>query len=243
MKNLLLSLLIALSFISVNAQKYAANLDMTVIKNYKKFEESCVICSIKKGSTYHVDSIYQITTPIPNENNANLSFYMNTPDVMLEVNKDIVKHIKFDTPDIRSFWNAKVITTVLPLLTQKGSQYELRNEMEEEAFDFINKMQDNGLELIDPYLESYIYGLIAKIAPESLVDGRPCNVNLLIVQQPNPISLIYPNGTIVLSTGLISCLHSEDELVAVLANEISHFVLDHSVFNVNKSISRQDWQL
>lgn len=153
---------------------------------------------------------------------------------MLEVNKDIVKHIKFDTPDIRSFWNAKVITTVLPLLTQKGSQYELRNEMEEEAFDFINKMQDNGLELSDPYLESYIYGLIAKIAPESLVDGRPCNVNLLIVQQPNPISLIYPNGTIVLSTGLISCLHSEDELVAVLANEISHFVLDHSVFNVNK---------
>lgn len=242
MKNLLLSLLIALSFISVNAQKYAANLDMTVIKNYKKFEESCVICSIKKGSTYHVDSIYQITTPIPNENNANLSFYMNTPDVMLEVNKDIVKHIKFDTPDIRSFWNAKVITTVLPLLTQKGSQYELRSEMEEEAFDFINKMQDNGLELSDPYLESYIYGLIAKIAPESLVDGRPCNVNLLIVQQPNPISLIYPNGTIVLSTGLISCLHSEDELVAVLANEISHFVLDHSVFNVNKNISRQKRQ-
>ena len=167
---------------------------------------------------------------------------MNTPDAILEVDKDIVKHIKFDTPDIRSFWNAKVITTVLPLLTQKGSQYELRSEMEEEAFDFINKMQDNGLELSDPYLESYIYGLIAKIAPESLVDGRPCNVNLLIVQQPNPISLIYPNGTIVLSTGLISCLHSEDELVAVLANEISHFVLDHSVFNVNKSISRQKRQ-
>lgn len=34
---------------------------------------------------------------------------------MLEVNKDIVKHIKFDTPDIRSFWNAKVITTVLQI--------------------------------------------------------------------------------------------------------------------------------
>lgn len=84
MKNLLLSLLIALSFISVNAQRYAANLDMTVIKNYKKFEESCVICSIKKGSTYHVDSIYQITTPIPNENNANLSLatiYDNTPNI------------------------------------------------------------------------------------------------------------------------------------------------------------------
>lgn len=47
MKNLLLSLLIALSFISVNAQRYAANLDMTVIKNYKKIEESCVIGSVE----------------------------------------------------------------------------------------------------------------------------------------------------------------------------------------------------
>ena len=112
MKNLLLSLLIALSFISVNAQRYAANLDMTVIKNYKKVEKSYEKYSIKKGSTYHVDSIYQITTPILNENNAKLSFYMNTPDVILEVDKDIVKHIKFDTPDIRSFWNAKVITRV-----------------------------------------------------------------------------------------------------------------------------------
>ena len=90
MKNLLLSLLIALSFISVNAQRYAANLDMTVIKNYKKIEKSYEIYSIKKGSTYHVDSIYQITTPIPNENNANLSFYMNTPYAILEVDKDIV---------------------------------------------------------------------------------------------------------------------------------------------------------
>lgn len=99
----------------------------------------------KKGSTYHVDSIYQITTPIPNENNANLSFYINTPDVMLEVNKDIVKHIKFDTPDIRSFWNAKVITTVLPLLTQKGSQYELRSEMEEEVLILSTKCRTTGL--------------------------------------------------------------------------------------------------
>lgn len=49
MKNLLLSLLIALSFISVNAQRYAANLDMTVIKNYKKFEKSYEIYSIKKA--------------------------------------------------------------------------------------------------------------------------------------------------------------------------------------------------
>ena len=59
---MLLSFLIALSFISVNAQRYAANLDMTVIKNYKKIEKSYEIYSLKKGSTYHVDSIYQITT-------------------------------------------------------------------------------------------------------------------------------------------------------------------------------------
>ena len=44
---------------------------------------------------------------------------------------------------------------------------------------------------------------------------------------------MYSNGTMVIHTGLLSALHTEDELVAILSHEIAHFVLDHSVQNVN----------
>jgi hypothetical protein len=43
----------------------------------------------------------------------------------------------------------------------------------------------------------------------------------------------------VVNTGLLASLHSEDELVAILSHEIAHFVLDHSVINVNRAIARQ----
>jgi predicted Zn-dependent protease len=93
--------------------------------------------------------------------------------------------------------------------------------------------------LNDPYLENYIYSLISKIAPIDIVDGRPGNVNILIVDNPTLNAGMYSNGTMVIHTGLLSALHSEDELVAILSHEIAHFVLDHSVQNVNKATARK----
>ena len=111
--------------------------------------------------------------------------------------------------------------------------------MEKDALEYISKVKAYGLEFNDPYLENYIYSLIAKIAPVTIVDGRPGNVNLLILEDATLNACIYPNGTLVINTGLLSALHSEDELVAILSHEIAHFILDHSIDNVNKNKARQ----
>ena len=47
------------------------------------------------------------------------------------------------------------------------------------------------------------------------------------------------NGTMFVTTGLLSTINSESELIAILAHEISHFVLDHNIVNINKAIQRQ----
>ena len=124
-------------------------------------------------------------------------------------------------------------------LEKKGIQNSLRAEMEKDALEYISKVKAYGLEFNDPYLENYIYSLIAKIAPVTIVDGRPGNVNLLILEDATLNACIYPNGTLVINTGLLSALHSEDELVAILSHEIAHFILDHSIDNVNKNKARQ----
>ena len=88
-------------------------------------------------------------------------------------------------------------------------------------------------------LENYIYGLVNKILPLDLLHYSPYNINIIIQQNPELNAFCYPNGTIVVNTGLLANLHSEDELVAILSHEISHFVLDHSVQNVIAAIERQ----
>jgi beta-barrel assembly-enhancing protease len=62
-------------------------------------------------------------------------------------------------------------------------------------------------------------------------------IRVLINNEPNAFCL--PNGSILITTGLLSVLRSEEELLAVLAHEVAHFELDHQILNINKANERQ----
>ena len=212
-----------------NAQSYKVNLDATLNDDFKK---------MKKGTKVNISRVI---------NNIDLDDYGNVrtkyfivmgKDTILYDNR-ISERFDYTYDDIQDLWDQKIICNVLEGLQKEGIQETLRKEMEEEALDFINKQKEYGMVFNDPYLESYIYSLISKIAPKTLIDSRPGNVNLLILDNPSMNASMYPNGTLVINTGLLSALHTEDELVAVLAHEIAHFILDHSVQNVNAAISRK----
>ena len=49
---------------------------------------------------------------------------------------------------------------------------------------------------------------------------------------------MLPNGTMLISTGLLCTLDSEDELAAVIASEMAHFVLDHQINNIYRAERR-----
>lgn len=222
----IISLFIA---IIVNAQAYKVNLDATLNSDFKK---------MKEGTKVNISRVIH---------NLDVDAYNNLKHKYLVViNKDTIPYdgriserFDFTYDNVQDLWNQKIICNVLDDLESNGIQETLRNEMEEEALDYINRQKEYGMVFNDPYLESYIYSLISKIAPNTLIDGRPGNVNLLILENPSMNAGMYSNGTLVINTGLLSALHTEDELVAILAHEIAHFVLDHSVQNVNAAVSRK----
>jgi predicted Zn-dependent protease len=111
--------------------------------------------------------------------------------------------------------------------------------MEDEALEYINYAKANNLLFNDSYLESYLYSLAYKIYPSRIGDGRPGILNIKISKDTDPNAFVYPNGTMFLTTGLLSAISSEEELIGVMAHEISHFVLDHSIININKADQRK----
>lgn len=145
----------------------------------------------------------------------------------------------FKYKTVQNLWDVQMLDEVIPNLLKKGAQVELRREGEKETLDYLEKIKGYGLEFNDPFLKDYIYSLILKIAPSVYMDGRKSDINVFLFQNPEINARVFPNGTIVINTGLLASLRSEDELVAVLANEIAHFVLDHSIINVNKEILRK----
>ena len=217
-------------YVCANGQTYDINLNTTMVKSNGAF---------KKGENVKLTRCIHRFIKTDNDENHEEFLVEDDNQNRIEINSKLGNCLSFEYTNIQDLWDSKIITNVLHNITKKGSQYEMRKDMEDEALEYIQQVKKYGGELDDPYLESYIYSLVGKIAPQKLIDGRPCSINLLIQKSPNINSGTYPNGTIVISTGLLASLHSEDELVAILAHEISHFVLDHSVLNVNKAISRK----
>lgn len=224
MKKCILSLLLLIATIVSYAQTYDINFDATVVKNYKIF---------KKGNQVHVNTMTH-ELEFDAANKPINSYTISTDKGEVTVKEKLEKVLDVNYKSAQNFWDAQIIFNVLEDLSKNGTQEDLRAEMEEDVLEYISRVTRCGLEFDDPYLESYIYSLISKLAPSVLIDGRPGMVNLLILSDQTANAAMYPNGTLVITTGLISLLHSEDELAAVLAHEIAHFVLDHSVQNYNK---------
>ncbi len=225
-----LTLLTAL-FIAVlsNAQTYKIDLEATLNDDFKK---------MKAGNNVKISrAIHRLG--LDDYGNMKNEYFVVIGTDTIPYDDRIANRFDFYYDDIQDLWNQKIICNVFEELERKGIQETLRNEMEEEALDYINKQKEFGMVFNDPYLETYIYSLISKIAPKTLIDGRPGNVNLLILENPAMNAGMYSNGTLVINTGLISALHTEDELVAVLAHEIAHFVLDHNIQNVNAAVARK----
>lgn len=224
MKRLLTTIALLASIHCIYAQTYEIGFDAEIRKNYSIF---------KKGSVIHVDSMkHEIT--FASDNTPQHAYTLYTSAGSVKVKEKLEDVFAVYCKNAQDYWNTMSIFNVLEDLTKNGTQEDIREEMEADVLEYINRVTNNGLTFEDPFLESYIYSLISKLSPGVLIDGRPGVVNLLILSGTTANAFMFPNGTLVITTGLISLLHSEDELAAVLAHEIAHFVLDHSIQNYNK---------
>lgn len=152
---------------------------------------------------------------------------------------ELKKYI-FTVSNLQEFWQNQAVTNeVYENLTKYGTQYSLRREWEGEALQYLNELEQRNLFFDDSYLENYLYTIVYKLYPGSINDGRPGIVNVKIMIDNAPNAFIFTNGTMIITTGLLTTINSEEELIGTMAHEISHFVLDHSTININKAIQRQ----
>lgn len=234
MIRMLLSILACVTFSTAIAQTHALSLDAQVTKDYEK---------LKKGTTVRIDSVsresVQLSSPATGAASFAEIYMLSIGDLKVPVKNSLEDRLAFQPTDIQGMWDGYMIGRVLPLMQKFGPQTELREEREGDVLQYLQRIKSNGQTLNDPCLEYYLYGLLAKIAPRRMIDGRPYHMNVTVCDDPTANAAMYPNGTLVLNTGLLAALHTEDELVAILAHETAHYVLDHSIQNINKMVQRQ----
>ncbi|HEX2919883.1 MAG TPA: M48 family metallopeptidase [Bacteroidales bacterium] len=122
---------------------------------------------------------------------------------------------------------------------QNGYSYELRKDLEDESLDMLSNFQKNYGFYDDAFLNEYLHSILYKIHPITPGDGRPGNLDIKVINSSEPNSFSTSGGTVIITTGMLSTIMSEDELYAVIAHEVAHFALDHQVLNIIKETQRQ----
>ena len=227
----LIILILQISFFNLYSQD-----EITFRQPLKIMATEKINSEIKKGETLilsgltynNIGGLVMVSAKTLEGNVANFEYKKLTSFEFQEIN------------NIDKIWDKQsLLSGTYSNLLAKGYQYDLRNELENELVEYVNTLGANDRFFDDEYFEDYLYTVLTKILSGILKDKRPGNISIKILKDPEPNALILANGCIIISTGLLSTIQSEDELVGILAHEVAHFVLDHPVLNYNKEIDRK----
>ncbi len=134
--------------------------------------------------------------------------------------------------DIESLWQIKMLESeVYDGLLKSGYNMSYRYAMDELMRDFMSTAQQNNSIYIDSYLEARLYSILRKVYPLRHSDKRPGFLSLRILSDIQPDAWVGPDGTMVITTGMITAVNSEVELMALMAQVVAHYALDHHLRN------------
>lgn len=145
--------------------------------------------------------------------------------------------------NLQNYWFTKNLST-LKVISEIKDLYKTRSDIEAEANEYINMLAKYDLIYDDPFLESYLYSIVTKIIPTNRADGFPYDIKVVLVRDESMNACVFPNGIMIVNTGLLAELHTEDELVAALSHEIAHFVGNHTLVNIRtmeKKVARAEF--
>ncbi len=189
------------------------------------------------GTSFELIKVIKLhtNTTDPAKTGILLTLNINNTQVAIPASKaDILELHPFSREE---FWQTVFIyENMYAHYDNKGYKYDLRQDLSEESQEYLSTL--SGLFYEDAYVQDYIHRIFMAASPAEVNNKRPEVLNVRLLKSPSPDAYMLPNGTLLVSTGLLSILDSEEELTAIIASEIAHYFLDHQVINVMKAESR-----
>jgi len=233
-----LTLIVILLTVSIMLSAQSKNLSCKVIVD-KSFNLKSIVDdknAVKLNSNEELDILSWRTSNTQSEYGtlANPQFIVNYAGEEYGMDMNDLKKVVFSEPaSVKEFWEIfSIENEVIQGIAKNGIRYDLRAELDDESIEFIGLLNRNQLIFQDEYVEDYIQSLLYRIHQGKLDDKRTGTLNLIIMKESVPNAYCLPNGSIFVTTGLLSVLDSEEELMGVLAHEVAHFVGDHHINNL-----------
>ena len=136
------------------------------------------------------------------------------------------------------YWNMEQLERV-PDYYKEDKYANWRRERLLDADRYVSELEKAKLFYNDAALEDYLQCLILEIMPEKNVVRRNISTPVVrLYQSAAPDMMMLGNDVLLVSTGMLTVLDTEDELVALLAREVSHHLMDHALITIKQNVAR-----
>jgi predicted Zn-dependent protease len=85
---------------------------------------------------------------------------------------------------------------------------------------------NSNLRMTDPHLNEYLSGVLQR-----LIGEQARTIRVYAMRQPDFNASMFPNGMMIVNSGLLARVRSEAQLAAVLGHESGHYLRRHSLQN------------
>lgn len=104
---------------------------------------------------------------------------------------------------------------------------KLRNELINSSDQYFDNLINNNSIVYEPELEFYLKQKLFEIYPEPYINNPYAIIKeIVLVKSPAPDVQVLNNGKVIITTGMLALTETEDELMAILAQQIGQFVYD-----------------
>ena len=236
MKNILTTLFLICATCCTWAQKPITGY-LNIQGSIKKDCELTCGSFLKKGTPVSLQYVTKLKKYDDSDSPYQAVFWANGKQRYMSINR---MEELFQTEKLSKdqFWQLVELSKVKYYI-KNNEHKDLRREQILEAESYIEELEKAKLFYNDAAIEDYLQCLILEIMPENLLfrNDLPKPV-VRILKSAAPDIMTLSNNMLLLSTGMLTTLDTEDELVAILSREVSHYLLDHALITVKKNIAR-----
>lgn len=193
---------------------------------------------IKKGTPFVLQRVVKLKKA-PEQGVSRTQAVLIADGVQFGLPMNLFDMVELQPDDKNTFWQSKQLSNdLISYYEKKGYQEAMRKEQSQEADEYLRELEKSNLFYEDAAVEDYLQCLLLSIIPEQMAVNREGVPQIRVLKSPSPDMLMLGNHCLLVSTGMLTTLDTEEELYAVLAREVAHYVLDHAIITVNKNIAR-----
>lgn len=150
----------------------------------------------------------------------------------------IGEYFETSATDKNSFWTMALLEHY-PDAFKKDELASLRHEHRLDADQYLTELEKSNLFYDDAAIEDFLQCLVLEIMPDKQLINREITTPVVrLLKSAAPDMMMLGNDVLLISTGMLAILDSEDEMKALMLREISHHVLDHALVTIKQNIAR-----